>query len=221
MKINFLRFLVVTLLALFVFEGVTLAAQTTSNGNSSASGNAVVTPNDPEQSTTLPQRITQRKNTIKTKVSNAQLQTIAKKCAIAQTGLQDIKTKDKSKIEDRRQAYTDLASKLSTIIGHLERQNIDVTNLKSEQVKFNSNINQYLTDAETYKTALDDAVVMDCAADPAGFEATLVGARQLRSQLSNDSAQVKSEAAVLSKTLTDTKSTLIKSSAAVNNGASQ
>jgi hypothetical protein len=49
----------------------------------------------------------------------------------------------------------------------------------------------------------------------------LVGARQLRSQLSNDSAQVKSEAAVLSKTLTDTKSTLIKSSAAVNNGASQ
>ena len=168
-------------------------------------------PSSLEQSTSLPQRIAQYKQSAALHLANVQLQNIAKKCSRAQTILQKVKTKDITNAEIRRQTYTGLATQLNALIGRLERQNVDTAGLKSSQAKFNGSISQYLSDYESYKTALDDAVVMDCASDPAGFEAALIDARQLRSKLAKDSAQIKALVPSLAKDLSASRDALARS----------
>jgi hypothetical protein len=189
--------------------------------SSSVSSTPLITPNDPEQSTTLPQRIAQRKTALKLNLSSVQSADIAKKCAVAQTGLQQIKTKDQTVAANRQQIYSDLATQLNQMVDHLDRQSIDSATLKAAQTKFNNGVNQYLSDYEIYKTAMDDVVVMDCANDPAGFEATLQSARQLRSQLANNTVQVKAAVPALSQALNADKQNLINRTSSTKQGASQ
>jgi hypothetical protein len=196
------------LISLPVISSAAWAATT----QSSSSGSPT-TPPDPEQSTTLQQRIAQRKTAFKISLTAVQSQNIAKKCSAAQTALKTIQAKDKTKEFNRTQAYTDLATKLNTVVGRLDSQKVDTTNLKLEQTKFNSAINQYLADAATYKTALDDIVALNCIADPTGFQTALVEARQFRTKLSSDVQQIKSVNATLIKALGDLKNTLSKNAA--------
>jgi hypothetical protein len=64
--------------------------------------------------------------------------------------------------------------------------------LKTLQSQFNDSANQYLVDASTYKTTMEDISEMNCSADPAGFMATLTSARQLRVKLASEVGQVAS-----------------------------
>jgi hypothetical protein len=174
----------------------------------------LITPNDPEQSTTMPQRIAQRKTLYKTNLTATQKQSIVSRCTVAQSALQNIKTKDTANFNNRRDTYTDLAVQLNTIIDHLERQGIDTNSLKIAQKLFNNSINQYLADYVSYKTAMNDVVVMECKADPLGFESTLLNARVFRSKLSADSSFIKSNSISVIKSLSGTKNLLIKASKA-------
>lgn len=160
--------------------------------------------------TTLSQRLTLRQQTLAVHLTNAQFQNIAKKCSQAQTTLQKIKAKDTAIAESRRQTYTNADTKLSAVVDSLERQGIDTASLKVSQTKLNSAINQFLNDSESYKTALDDITAMDCTKDPIGFEATLMDARRLRTQLAKDSLQIKALIPVLTKDLAASKSALTR-----------
>jgi hypothetical protein len=175
-------------------------------------------PADPAQATTLPQRLSQRKTALKVQLSAPQIQKITKGCSLAQTGLQDIKTKDATAAEKRFQAYSALASQLAITIDHLERQGIDTTKLKIQQTTFKGAINKYLSDAANYKSAMDDVVVMDCKNDTAGFEATLLSARQLRTQLAADASAIKAEVPAITKAIEETKQSLIQSLSASEKG---
>ena len=203
------KLLQVPLIGLIVIPigSVTFAAT-----SSISSSGPLIVPSDPEQSTTLPQRLTQRKSTLKLQLSNAQLQSITKNCSVAQTGLQDIKTRDQTAAQNRTQIYSDLATQLATAINNLDNQSIDTTSLKAAQTQFDNAINKYLSDSIAYKTTMDDAVVMDCASDPNGFEATIQSARSLRTQLANDASQIKSTIPQLVQALATEKEALIKSS---------
>ncbi len=170
----------VVLIAVMLLVGGVAMAATTSTSNVGG----LTLPQDPSQSTSLPQRIVQRKASLKTALSGPESQRVSKACVLAQTSLQDIKTKDAA-AADKRFVYNDLASRLATNIDHLERQSIDTTKVKAQQATFKNAINKYLADAATYKNTMDDAVVMGCEADPSGFEATLLSARQLRGPASS------------------------------------
>ena len=172
--------------------------------------NGLVSPTDPAQSTTMPQRIAQRKNAINAQLTTARQQRLVKQCAVAQTGIQQIKIKDTAAANTRRETYTKLATRLSTIIDRLERQSINTTALKTAQDAFTRAINQYLKNAISYKTAMDDIVIMDCAKDPLGFEATLLSTRQLRARLSSDTARVKTAVPLLTQELDKAKQELIE-----------
>jgi hypothetical protein len=197
---KYLLSLIVVIAGAVIAGGVVLAA----------SDNPLIIPTDPEQATTLPQRLAQRKAAFKVQLNATQQQVIKSKCSLGQTGLQDIKTKDSAAATTRLQVYSDLAIQLANIIDHLKRQSIDTTKLAAAQKQFNDTINTYLSDAVAYKTAMDDTVVMDCAADPAGFEASLMAARQLRTQLASDVAKIKSSRAGLITVLNDSQQALIK-----------
>jgi hypothetical protein len=197
------------LLALPIVSGVAWAATGTDSSTS-----PLIPPADPEQSTTLQERMAQRKSALKIPLTTAQSQNIIKKCSTAQTVLQKVQATDKTKISNRTQIYTDLATHISTVITQLDSQHVDTTNLKLVQTKFNQSINQYLADSVTYKTTLDDIVAMNCKTDPTGFQTTLVNARQLRTKLSNEAAQIKSTVPTTTKAITDLKNNISKAGAA-------
>jgi len=176
-----------------------------------ANNDPLVIPNDPEQSTTMSQRVAQRESTFKVHLSATQQQGIKSKCTVAQTGMQNLLTKDIAATNNRRQVYSDLAAQLATIIDHLKRQSIDTNQVVNAQKQFNDAINAYLTDSVTYKTAMDDSIVIDCVNNPVGFEASLLASRQLRGQLAVDVAKIKTTRPALTKVLNNAQQALIKS----------
>lgn len=190
-----------SILGVFLLSCGTALAATSSNDS-----NPLTTPTDISQTSSLPDRLAQRKSALKLQISSERSQKLVKNCVSAQTRLKNIGTKDKSSADKRQETYTDLATRLNTIVRRLEIQGTDVSELKSAQSKFNSSINQYLSDMQTYKTTMDDIVVMDCKTDPSGFEATLTTARQLRAKLANDVSQIKSLKSELTDALSKAKS---------------
>jgi hypothetical protein len=133
---------------------------------------------------------------------------IAKNCAASQKLVKSIAAQDKNNTNKRQTVYTNVSTRLSQVIGSLSKQGIDSTELKTIQAQFNDSANQYLTDAATYKTAMEDLSTMDCAADPAGFEATLASARQLRLKLAGEAGQIASAKSALVKALAKTANVL-------------
>jgi hypothetical protein len=190
-----------------LLSGVAWAANAASaNSSSTGSANGGVS-----GTSTVEQRIVQRKSAIKPQLTDLQTQILASKCVSAQATLKNIKTKDLALADNRKLIYTDLSAKISVMIGKMQKQGIDVVALKNAQAQFNDIANKYLIDSDSYKTTLDDLTAMGCVKDPAGFEATLVSARQLRTQLANDSSLIKKALANVAQALADSKTALAKS----------
>jgi hypothetical protein len=179
--------------------------------------NGLITPKDPADSSTLPQRITERKNTYGTQLTAEKRKKIISQCAVAQTGMQQIKTKDSPAAKVREETYTKLATQLAIIVDHLERQSVETKGLENAQTAITKVINKYLDDAIKYKTAMDDVVIMDCKKDPEGFQATLTSARNLRTALKTDATKIKSAAPEIEQNLNSLKAILIKEKQSTGN----
>ncbi len=164
----------------------------------------------PQDSTTLPERLAQRKAAYKVQLTAAQQKDIASKCQVAQTGLQQLKTKESPNQAKRQQIYADLTKQLATTIDHLKRQSINTVQVEANQAKFVAAVNQFYADAASYDLAVDDTIITDCVTDSAGFRASLLDARQLRTQLSTDSAAIKATVPALKTSLTVAQQALIK-----------
>jgi hypothetical protein len=149
----------------------------------------------------LEERIAQRKETLKLQLSTTQSQKIAKNCVAAQSLVKSITAKDKIAATKRQQIYTDLSTKVTSIIRALQSQEADIAELKSDQIQFDSAINKFVSDNMLYSSTADDLIAMDCPSDPAGFEALLTTARQQKTVLSSDAAQIKTAKATLSQAL--------------------
>jgi hypothetical protein len=134
---------------------------------------------------------------------------ISSKCSLAQSAVNDRRTKDVKAAAIRLQAYNELVKRLTFLVDNLSAQGNDASNLLAAQNYFVASINSYLADAEAYKTATDDLVNMDCKSDPAGFMASLTEARALRTKTGQDVAAVKANLATLQKDLGNARQALI------------
>jgi len=168
------------------------------------------TPTSPEDISTIEQRLAARKATFKLQLSAADKASLVSKCVLSQSVLTDLRAKDQKAATTRYQIYSDLAKKLSYLVDNLSAQGVDGSELLDSQNKFVDSINVYLKDAETYKTAMDDAINVECKSDPTGFKVSLLEARQLRSTLAKDVASIKSNLSGLKKSLSDERQLLIK-----------
>ncbi|MDB5161063.1 MAG: hypothetical protein JWO96_443 [Candidatus Saccharibacteria bacterium] len=191
-------------------------------GSAHADTNAVlatlVTPASPEDTTTIDQRLAARKIAYKDQLPSDQNASIAAKCTLAQTALADIKTKDVKAAAIRLEAYSALAKRLSYLVDNLSSQGVDATALLNAQNKFVISLNTYIVDAGNYKAAIDDAVNVDCKKDPAGFRASLLETRKLRTLLATDVASAKSNLSSLRKAASDERQLLIKNPGKVTAG---
>jgi hypothetical protein len=170
----------------------------------------LITPNSPEDTTTIEQRLSQRKATYKSQLALTNNPSVAAKCELAQSPLIDVRTKTTKAAAVRLQAYNGLTKRLSFLVDNLSSQGIDPTELSNAQNTFVAAINTYLNDAENYKTALDDSITVDCKNDPSGFMASVLDARKWRAQLGPDVVAVKATQSTLRKALSDERQLLIK-----------
>jgi len=167
----------------------------------------LITPPSQEASTTIDQRLAARRP--KVQLSADDKAAIAAKCSLAQSVANDRRTKDVKAAAIRLQAYNELVKRLTFLVDNLSAQGNDATALLAAQNYFVASINNYLVDADGYKTAMDDLVNMDCKNDAAGFRATLTEARTLRTKTGQDAAAVKANLTTLQKDLAAARQALI------------
>jgi hypothetical protein len=203
---NTQKIAVLSLLCLGVLCGLVFNIANAATTNTVLSN--LITPSSDEDSTTIEQRLSARRP--KVQISAAEKASIAAKCSLAQTAINDRRTKDTKAAAVRLQAYNELVKRLTFLVDNLSSQGSDASGLLNAENYFVASINSYLADAGKYKTAMDDLVVMDCKTDPAGFKASLSEARQLRGQLNTDVSNVKKNLSNLQKTLADSRQILIK-----------
>jgi hypothetical protein len=203
---NTLKIAALSLLCLVIVGGLVFKAARADTTNTVLSN--LITPSSDEDSTTLEQRLAARRP--KVQLSAADKASIAAKCSLAQTAINDRRTKDTKAAAIRLQTYNELVKRLTFLVDNMSSQGSDASELLNAQNYFVASINSYLTDAGKYKTAMDDLVIMDCKSDPAGFKASLTEARQLRTQLNTDVSNIKKNLANLQKSLANARQALIK-----------
>jgi hypothetical protein len=169
---------------------------------------SLITPPGQEDTTTIDQRMAARRP--KVQLSAADKLAIAGKCQLAQTAINDRKTKDIKAASIRLQTYNELVKRLTFLVNNLSSQGNDASRLLNAENYFVASINNYLSDAQQYKVAMDDLVIMDCQADPAGFRATLNEAKNLRAKLNPDVVTIKNNLANLQKELANSRQDIIK-----------
>jgi hypothetical protein len=195
-----------SLLFMLLFFGVVFKMAKADTTNTVLSN--LITPSSQEDSTTIDQRLAARRP--KVQLSATDKASIAAKCSLAQTAINDRRTKDTKAAAIRLETYNNLVKRLTFLVDNLSSQGSDASELLNAENYFVASINNYLADAGKYKTAMDDLVVMDCKTDPTGFKATLLEARQTRAQLNTDVASVKNNLANLRKSLGNARQNLIK-----------
>lgn len=195
----------ILLTILLVSSGAVLAVN---SPGSVSTYSPIVSPPDPQATTTIEQRIAQRKASLRVQQNAARAQSISNRCSLAQSAIGQLRTKDTRVRVQRNQIYTTLAGRLNNVVINLGNQGVNASDLHAKQKHFNDAINKYLATAMEYKTAVDDLVNMDCRSDTAGFEATLMVVRSLRTQLSQDAGAIKGQLTPLVNSLSDMKKTL-------------
>lgn len=187
-------------------SGASVLAVNSSGSVTTAS--PIVSPADPQATTTIEQRVSQRKAAVRLQPNAARTAQISSKCSLAQSAVGQLRTKDTKVRVQRNQAYTTLAGRLNNVVINLGNQGVNASDLHAKQRQFNAAVNKYLVTAMDYKTAVDDLVNMDCRADTSGFEATLLTVRSLRTQLAQDAAAIKDQLPPLINSLSDMKKSL-------------
>jgi len=191
---------------------LTLLPLLLAGGLVSAAANPLAIPSDPEQSSTLAQRLTAREKTYKVQLSASQSQKIVSGCKVSQAALTTLRNKDATVASTRQQTYQDLAIQLNDMIANLQNESVDASSLTHAQTVFDNAINSSNSDSVNYKTALDDAIDMNCASDPTGFEASILDARALRTKLASDSAAIKVAVLPIKQSISQIKQVLITKS---------
>ena len=149
----------------------------------------IVKPDDVD----LLRRLTDRKTSLKTKLTTAEQTRVKSKCVPSQTGsLKLLSGRIKGIETSRKETHKNLLSRLDKLIEKLKVKNVDTTELEAEIVVLKTKIATFDADLVLYKQAITDLKSMDCVADPVSFKASLETARTLKQTVATDSESIKS-----------------------------
>jgi len=202
MPIQLIRSTVSVVLLVFIFTAIWVVSPTVSGES------GLVEPADTEKTTSMTERLKKRKEELKLSLGESTKQRLATKCAASQTVIGKLKDRDGTTRQKYHDTYTKLVERLETITTKLARQGQSTATIANAQQLLTDAVNQYLTDTEAYRAAVNDLAKMDCDGDLEGFQATLVTARTLREKLIADALAIKQAAADVRVSLAQAKSTL-------------
>lgn len=152
-----------------------------------ANVSAISPPQDTKSGSSLKERISQRKKERGIKLDEIESLRVVGVCNNSQTQIRNMRDSYVPVADKRSKAYNQVDSKLWVAIGGLKYIEFDTFSLERQRVELLKKINNYEKLYDQFNEALDDAVNMNCKADPEGFKALIETARiynvQIRDQL--------------------------------------
>ncbi len=140
---------------------------------------------------TFDQRLVQRKNERKIALEEKDSKRIISQCTKAQTELRKVQTELRQLSSRRTDTYRTIDGKLWVAVGILKLGGKDTFKLERQRAAYIQNVEGFHTILKEYQQAIDDTVVVNCAADPIGFKALLETSRIYQAQLIAQSASIR------------------------------
>ncbi len=172
-------------------SGSTAQSDTTSTKNKSFSDDVKELTTTEGKKKLLADRLKERVDTLKIKLTAAEQANLKAKCAAAQTKVKTLDGVVDKGLVNRGKAYEELLSHVDKIITKLEDGDVDVTELKKQQTELTAKVELFKADLAKYKVALADLKEVGCVADPAAFKAALETARTARETVATDAKAIR------------------------------
>lgn len=139
--------------------------------------------NDNQPGRTLEERLNKAKEKASEQISAAQQRRVEARCTNAQEKITNLRTKLSDSIENRRNAYTKVSTKLNELTQKLEAAGVDSTGLSAVVSEMDARLVSSRLSVDNYMQSLADLTEMDCESDPVGFKALLQEAREKRAEI--------------------------------------
>ncbi len=149
----------------------------------------------------LEARLEERKAALNTRLTFAKQARIKNLCKAAQGGISSIRGRIKGLETSRAQVYENLLSRLTRLSEKLKTHDVDTSELDTQITELTALTEAFNTNLESYQQAVSDLADMDCAADPAAFQASLEAARIERAETAESAKAIR---AFLSDTIKPT-----------------
>ncbi len=147
-------------------------------------------PAAPPPGGTLAQRIDQRKSERATTLNDEDLQRVTQTCVSAQGKTRLIQRDTISMLDNHSKVYKKIDARLWVTIGQLKLAGQDTFQLEKQRLALTDKVAGFQSTATNYAQVLDDTLVINCQADPNGFQALLDTARIYHDQLRTQSIDI-------------------------------
>lgn len=143
------------------------------------------------QETKLADRLKQRKEALKTKLTAAAETRLKAKCKAAQGKVAAVGTRANTSLDKRYDRYDSIVSKLNTLVDKLKARDADTAKLETLITQLEAKIETFKESGDTYRQSVTDLKDLDCVADPEAFKATLDITRSQRADLLKQATDIK------------------------------
>lgn len=154
------------------------------------SAQAAVPPTAPAGSS-LEQRVAQRKAERPVTLDQRDQQRTITQCTNAQSKIRTLKQQSTTVIDNRVKVYRQIDAKLWIAIGKLKLAGKDTFELEKQRNALAQSVATFQATAQQYQQVLDDAALVNCKSDPAGFRSLLETAREYRKALRSQATQIR------------------------------
>lgn len=175
-----LKFLAITLVFITLFPVVAIGLE--DDGSTAVSS---------EHETNQTDRLERAKRTFPIRLSEKETKRLASRCAVAQKNLAKISIRLKNRSTKITRKYDLIELHLAAVQKRLSNQQIDTSIIDLLLANFSKSTSEYEVALSNYQLALDDAVTVDCAAEPLGFKALLEDVRAKRQVFVNEVKAIK------------------------------
>lgn len=137
------------------------------------------------------QRLAQRKNERQVKLETRDQVRLQQQCSTAQNKVRAMQQKNSQIFNNRARVAQQMDGRLWILIGKLKLGQKDTFALEKNRATLAEKYAAFQVSAQNYQQVLDDLVLVNCKADPAGFKALLDSAKLYHEQLKAQSADIR------------------------------
>ena len=132
---------------------------------------------------TREERVTERKTKTTERLTQVKQNQVKLRCKAANGLIKSAQSRIGSFEAKRTHVYSGLVTRLQELSPKFKAAGVDVTKYDEQVATLKTKADAYDADITALKTSVDDLAGMDCAADPEGFMATLMEAKELRTSV--------------------------------------
>ena len=155
------------------------------------SASAATPPAPAPAGSTFEQRLIQRKAERAIVLSLQDTQRLVSACPNGQAAIRTLQITDVKALDNRAEVYDKIDAKLLIAIGQIKLAGKDTFHLEEQRQAYIKKLNDFEMLSASYKQAVDDILVINCKADPAGFKALLETGRIYNGQLKSQATDIR------------------------------